>query len=141
LFVVENAGQDRVHVGKPANTNTIPLATTQIVVPRQSQNHGHANNHRPNPIVHVKKTEHVERATSPVDERILNEFYADLPKDMHQYTLEGRQYVVFEGKNTSDIVTYRTGKSEKKHFFKKKQFFFNNRINRSNVNSRTPRSS
>lgn len=53
----------------------------------------------------------VERATSPVDQRIINEFYSDQPKNMHQYQLEGRQYVVYEGNNFSDVEPYRRGKS------------------------------
>lgn len=105
---IENAGQDRVHAVRPANNNNnIPLATPQVIVPRHSNTAGQANNQRSTP---VKKREHVDRATSPVDERILNEFYLDRSKDVHQYNLEGRQYVVYEGANLTDIETYRTGK-------------------------------
>lgn len=57
-----------------------------------------------------KKPDRVERATSPVDARIIKEFYSDAPRDMHKYHLEGRQYVVYEGKNFTDIDPYRKGK-------------------------------
>jgi hypothetical protein len=88
----------------------VPLAIPQVVIPpRPSHTNATVNNHRPTPVVPVKKTEQIERATSPVDERILNEFYADKPKDVHQYSLEGRQYVVYEGATLTDINTYRTG--------------------------------
>lgn len=51
----------------------------------------------------------IERSTSPVDPRIINEFYSDQPRSMHQYQLEGRQYVVYEGNNFSDVEPYRQG--------------------------------
>jgi hypothetical protein len=85
--------------------NFIPLTTTQAMVPGRSQ-----NNNGENQRFGTKQHDRVERATSPVDERILNEFYSDLPRDLHQYQLEGRQYVVYEGKNFSDIDPYRKGK-------------------------------
>ncbi len=75
------------------------------MVPGRSQ-----NNNGENQRFGTKQHDRVERATSPVDERILNEFYSDLPRDLHQYQLEGRQYVVYEGKNFSDIDPYRKGK-------------------------------
>jgi hypothetical protein len=112
LFLVHN-GHDRVHAEpRPANNNVIPLATPQVIVPpRQSHTGAQLNSHLPHPVVSpFKKREHVERATSPVDERILNEFYADRPKDVHQYSLEGRQYVVYEKPKLTDIETYRKGK-------------------------------
>lgn len=97
---------------RPGNTANIPLAAPQVIVPqRQPSTTGPPVQQRPGPVVPVKKHEHVDRATSPVDERILNEFYADLPKDVHQYRLEGRQYVVYEGANLTDIDTYRKGNS------------------------------
>lgn len=96
-----------MRAGNPSN---IPLAAPQVIVPsRQQSTVAPPVQQRPTPIVPVKKHEHVDRATSPVDERILNEFYADLPKDIHQYRLEGRQYVVYEGANLTDIDTYRKG--------------------------------
>ncbi len=112
LHLLEINGHDRVHAARPSNNNNmVPLATPQIIVPpRQSHATTQQNNHRPNPVVSAKKHELIERATSPVDERILNEFYADRPKDVHQYHLEGRQYVVYEGANLTDIETYRKGK-------------------------------
>ncbi|CAF0876042.1 unnamed protein product [Rotaria sp. Silwood1] len=108
LYLLENDGYDRIHAIKPAHTNTIPLAPAQPIVPHpQSQNHFQANNHRPTSVIPIKKHEQIERATSPVDERILQEFYADLPKDIHQYSLEGKNYVVYEGTNLTDIESYR----------------------------------
>ncbi|CAF4781763.1 unnamed protein product, partial [Rotaria socialis] len=65
------------------------------------------NHHRTHPVALSKQHDRIERATSPVDERILNEFYADQPKDVHQYSLEGREYFVYEGTNLSDIESYR----------------------------------
>ena len=62
-----------------------------------------------NPTAPPKKTDQIERATSPVDQRILNEFYTDQPKDMHSYSLDGRQYVVYEVKNFTDIETHQKG--------------------------------
>jgi hypothetical protein len=116
LFL-ENTGHDRVHAVRPANTNLIPLTTPQIIVPpRQSHANAQSNNHRPHTVVSARQHEHIERATSPVDERILNEFYLSQPKDVHQYNLEGRQYVVYEGANLSDIETYRRGKFKKLFF-------------------------
>jgi hypothetical protein len=64
---------------------------------------------RTNPMSTTKKFEQIERATSPVDERILQEFYADQPQDMHSYKLEGRQYIVYESKTFTDIDTHRKG--------------------------------
>lgn len=87
-----------------ANPNNIPLAAPQVIVPPRP-----ITTTAPHPVASVKKAPHVDRATSPVDERILNEFYADPPKDIHQYRLEGRQYVVYEGANLTDIDTYRKG--------------------------------
>jgi hypothetical protein len=92
----------------------MPMTTPQpIVHPRPS---APPNNHRPTLVASVKKHEQINRATSPVDERILNEFYGDPPKDVHQYRLEGRQYVVYEGANLTDIESYRKGKRAKIDF-------------------------
>ena len=111
FVILENAGHDRVHVTKPVTTNVVPRPTPQVVAPpRPTHPNIPANNHRPTPVVSVKRQEQIERATSPVDERILNEFYTDKPKDVHQYSLEGRQYVVYEGAHLTDIDTYRKGK-------------------------------
>jgi len=106
--ILGDAGQDRMHVAgsnNPNPNNTVPLVPTQIAVPRQSQ-----NINRGNQKMEAKRHDQIERATSPVDERILNEFYSDRPKDMHQYRLEGRQYVVYEGKTFADIEPLRRGK-------------------------------
>jgi len=142
LNLLETNGHDRVHAARPANNSIVPVATPQIIVPpRQSHTNNQQNNHRPNPVVSAKKHEVVERATSPVDERILNEFYADRPKDVHQYHLEGRQYVVYEGANLTDIETYRKGKLIFLYQNKIVLFLFCIRINRSDVNTRISRSS
>ncbi len=137
FYVLDNTGQDRVHVLKPGSTNVMPVTTTQAVAPpRLSQN----NNHRPTQVGPFRKKEQIDRATSPVDDRILNEFYTSRPKDVHQYTLDGRQYVVYEGADLTDIETYRNGKNKAQVFFFFKIVFYN-RINTSNVNTRTTRSS
>ncbi|CAF2375771.1 unnamed protein product [Rotaria sp. Silwood2] len=104
-LLVGNDGQDRVHATpttKPNLNTSLPLATKQTLIPRQTQNINGQNS-----SVATKRYDKIERATSPVDQRILNEFYADHPKDVHQYQLEGRQYVVYEGVKLSDIDTYR----------------------------------
>ncbi|CAF0827712.1 unnamed protein product [Rotaria sp. Silwood1] len=105
LFLIGNAGQDRVHVvasTKPNPNTSLPLTTKQTLIPRQSPNINGISSSIP-----TKKYDKVERATSPVDQRILNEFYADRPKDVHHYHLEGRQYVVYEGVHLTDVDTYR----------------------------------
>lgn len=92
--------------------NIIPLTQTHTpATHHHSQGHIQINNHRPNAAPPVKKQEHIERATSPVDERILNQFYTDQPKNMHEYNLEGKKYVVYEGINLTDIESYRKGNS------------------------------
>jgi hypothetical protein len=109
---VENTGPDRVNAVRPANPNLMP--TPQATAPPQPQKSiAPPNNRRPTPVTHVKRHEYVNRATSPVDERIINEFYTDQPKDVHQYKLEGRQYVVYEGANFTDIETYQKGKEQR----------------------------
>ncbi|CAF2381608.1 unnamed protein product [Rotaria sp. Silwood2] len=112
LYLLENDGYDRIHAVKPVHTNTIPLASTQHIAPPpppppQSHNNAHSNNHRPNSVIPIKKHEQIERATSPVDERILEEFYTDRPKDIHQYSLEGKNYVVYERTGLTDLDSYR----------------------------------
>ncbi|CAF1297856.1 unnamed protein product [Rotaria sordida] len=105
LFFIENGGQDRVHAMAPTKPNPdapLPLTTKQPFAPRPLQ-----NTNGQNPNAPPRKYDKIERATSPVDQRILNEFYGDLPKDVHQYQLEGRQYVVYEGITLIDIDTYR----------------------------------
>jgi len=109
-YFLENVGQDRVHVTRSTNpnpTNTVPLTTTQTIVPRRGQNINGGN-----APVEARRHDQIERATSPVDERILNEFYTDRPKEMHQYHLEGRQYVVYEGKTFGDLDPFRKGKQK-----------------------------
>ncbi len=138
ICILENTGHDRVHAARPANSNTIPLTTPQVIVPSRQPSHaGPSNNHRPTTMLPVRKHEPIDRATSPVDERIINEFYADHPKDVHQYSLEGRQYVVYEGNNLSDIESYRRGKSKKKIFFFHRKSFSYLRYNSSHVITRT----
>ncbi|CAF3328696.1 unnamed protein product [Rotaria socialis] len=87
--------QDHVYAAasnktSPNNPNTV--TGRQTLVPR--------------PIT-ANRSDRVDRTTSPVDERILNEFYTDHPKDVHQYNLEGRQYVVYEGIKSINIDAYR----------------------------------
>lgn len=87
----------------------IPTPVPKIAPTQLSQTNMQVNQQRPSSIVALKKQEVIERATSPVDERILKEFYTDPPKNMHQYSLEGKQYFVYEGVNLSDIESYRKG--------------------------------
>ncbi|CAF0722082.1 unnamed protein product [Rotaria sordida] len=108
LYLLENDGYDRIHAVKPANTNLIPLAPAQPIASlHQPQNNVPINHHRPNSIIPLKKPEQIERATSPVDERILQEFYADRPNDMHHYNLEGKNYIVYEKTNQTNVESYR----------------------------------
>lgn len=101
-----HVGQDRVHATQSNNpNNTVLIVPTQSGAPRRSQNANGGNQKG-----ETRRNDKVERATSPVDERILNEFYADRSKEMHQYHLEGRQYVVYEGKIFGDIDPFRKGK-------------------------------
>lgn len=62
-------------------------------------------------ILPVSNSDKIERATSPVDARILEEFYTDRPREMHSYQLNGRRYVVFEGRTLSEQDSLRRGKS------------------------------
>lgn len=87
-------------------TETAPAHPPSL---RQTNSNALTTAQRPANISPVKKVEHTDRATSPVDDRILQEFYTDQPKDVHQYNVEGRQYVVFEGATFVDIDTYRKG--------------------------------
>jgi hypothetical protein len=95
---------------KSMAASVAPMIITPSPLQHQSQANTHASTHRVNSTAAVKKPETVARSTSPVDERILQEFYADQPKDMHSYSLEGRQYVVYEGKSLTDAETHRKGK-------------------------------
>jgi hypothetical protein len=98
-------GQDRIHATRPSRPNaTAPLVGEQATGPQRSQNNG----------VGGGNYDKIERATSPVDQRIINEFYSDQPKDMHQYQLNGRQYVVYEGNSYGDIAPYRNGKLDRR---------------------------
>ncbi|CAF1939408.1 unnamed protein product [Rotaria magnacalcarata] len=116
LHLLENDGYNRINVVQPNHTNRISrgLAPTPAQAPISTTNSRHPSqanaqiNHHPTyPVAPLKQHDRIERATSPVDERILNEFYADRPKDVHQYSLEGRQYFVYEGTNLTDIESYR----------------------------------
>lgn len=92
------------------SASVAPMVTTHAPQRHPSQTHAHPTTHRVNSTVTVQKPEQIARSTSPVDERILQEFYADQPKNMHSYNLEGRQYVVYEGKSLTDVETHRKGK-------------------------------
>ena len=96
-------GQDRVHATRPTRPNaTAPLVGGPATGPHRSQNNG----------VGGGNYDKIERATSPVDQRIINEFYSDQPRDKHEYQLNGRQYVVYEGNGYNDITPFRKGKSD-----------------------------
>jgi hypothetical protein len=85
---------------------SVPLTTIQAAGSRRSEATQAVNTR----VTAVIRNDQIERATSPVDERILNEFYSDHPRDMHKYHLEGRQYVVYEGKTFNDVDAFRNGK-------------------------------
>ena len=87
------------------------MPVAQAPAPRNSQATVASNNQRMTPIPTLKKPEKVERATSPVDYRILAEFYSDKPQDIHSYQLDGRQYLVYEGQ-IQDIDACRKGNSK-----------------------------
>ena len=92
----------------------VPVGPPGSSVVRQSQ----VNIPRSSSIARPSKVEAIERATSPIDERILEEFYNDQPKDMHAYNLEGRRYIVYEGKqHAEDIESYRKGTHSSKRCF------------------------
>jgi hypothetical protein len=61
------------------------------------------------PNVATLNSAHMDRSTSPVDRRILDEFYTDAPRDMHSYDLDGRRYLVYEGKTFGDVNIFRRG--------------------------------
>ncbi|CAF1609233.1 unnamed protein product [Adineta ricciae] len=115
LYLLENPAYDRNLTVRPVTTNIVAITTQTAAASahghppplHQSNNNALTTAQRPTNISPVKKVEHTDRATSPVDDRILQEFYSDRPKDVHQYSLEGRQYVVFEGATFTDIDTYR----------------------------------
>ncbi|CAF0863672.1 unnamed protein product [Rotaria sordida] len=112
LYLLENDGYDRIHAVKPANTNLIPLAPAQPIASlHQPQNNVPINHHRPNSIIPLKKPEQIERATSPVDERILQEFYADRPNDMHHYNLEDltQAMLLQESQGLKDAISRAKG--------------------------------
>jgi hypothetical protein len=141
-YFVENGGPDRGNAVRPTNQNASSMPQPQpSAPPRPPPNPAPAVNHRPTAVAPVKKHEQVHRATSPVDERILNEFYADAPKDVHQYKLEGRQYVVYEGPNLTDIESYRKGKEQRLTLPYKILLCFHLRINSSYVIARARRAS
>jgi len=107
--IVDGDGNDRVHAER-----NVPSVNRQAVAPAHPPPAPVAPvstaNHRPTPVQPIKKVDCIHRSTSPVDERVLQEFYADQPKDIHQYSLEGRKYVVYEGANLTDVETYKKGK-------------------------------
>ncbi|CAM2717175.1 unnamed protein product [Rotaria socialis] len=116
LHLLENDGYNRINAVQPNRANQIPHGSAPVSTqaPISTTNSHHPlqanvqiNHHRTHPVALSKQHDRIERATSPVDERILNEFYADRPKDVHQYSLEGREYFVYEGTNLSDIESYR----------------------------------
>ncbi|CAF1433539.1 unnamed protein product [Adineta ricciae] len=105
LYFMGDPGSDRIISIRTTPNTLAPTPGPQQVVTRRPQRN---NEIQPGDVTgHPKKYEQIDRATSPVDERILEEFYADRPKDMHQYHLEGRQYVVYEGKTFSDVEPVR----------------------------------
>lgn len=106
LTLLDNGTPDRVEPMKAAPARTVPAAIAPP--PSSVVRHSQTNIARPTPVPPGKRYETIERATSPVDERVLEEFYGDQPKDMHSYSLGGRRYVVYEGKHhTEDIESYR----------------------------------
>ncbi|CAF1440342.1 unnamed protein product [Adineta ricciae] len=105
LYFMGDPGSDRIISIRTTPNPLAPTPGPQQVAARRPH---HNNEIQPGGVTgHPKKYEQIDRATSPVDERILEEFYADHPKDMHQYHLEGRQYVVYEGKTFSDVEPVR----------------------------------
>ena len=107
LAILDSPNDERVpSAGASQRTgpNTRPLTTTQIGLSQSVQRHNGVN-----PVALVKRSDQIERSTSPVDVRILNEFYADRPKEKHTYQLEGRQYYVYEGKTLTELDNHRKG--------------------------------
>ncbi|UJR10482.1 hypothetical protein I4U23_014686 [Adineta vaga] len=105
LYLIGDPSSDRVISVRSAPNALVPGHIAQSNAARHSQQNNGIN---PRGISGPpRKHEQIDRATSPVDERILEEFYSDRPRDMHQYHLEGRQYVVYEGKTFSDIEPLR----------------------------------
>lgn len=98
----------------------MPLVRRPTPVQQQSQMVAPNNLARTVPVpsapLRPKSVDVVERSTSPVDYRILAEFYSDLPQDVHSYSLDGRQYRVYEG-HFHDIESYRKGKAVRQGFF------------------------
>ncbi|UJR35411.1 hypothetical protein I4U23_028168 [Adineta vaga] len=113
LYLLNGPNHDHVNTIRPVMSKTMPVTTQTVPVSahppplRQSNSNAASTNQRPTNLPQVKKYDQVDRATSPVDDRILQEFYSDRPKDVHQYSLEGRQYVVFEGATFTGIDTYQ----------------------------------
>ncbi|CAF3642164.1 unnamed protein product [Adineta steineri] len=103
LYLLGDASSDRRQSARSHPANSLPLNVAQQVAPRRSQ----FNNNNGNARGMTTKQPQMDRGTSPVDERVLEEFYHDRPKDLHQYELDGRQYVVYEGHKFSDIDVYR----------------------------------
>lgn len=112
LHLLDVDGNDRVHAMRsdhaPAPSN-VPLANRPVVAPARLEPPPPVTtaNHNLTPVHPKKKVEYIHRSTSPVDERVLQEFYSDQPKDVHQYSLEGRNYVVYEGVNLNDVDSYK----------------------------------
>ena len=91
---------------RPSNYNAglMPAERIASADPLQN-NHGRGRY----PKVATLDSAHMDRGTSPVDRRILDEFYSDMPQDMHSYDLDGRRYLVYEGKTFGDINIFKRG--------------------------------
>ena len=83
--IVDGDGNDRVHAER-----NVPSVNRQAVAPAHPPPAPVAPvstaNHRPTPVQPKKKVDCIHRSTSPIDERVLQEFYADQPKDIHKQT-------------------------------------------------------
>ena len=100
---------DRGRQVRPTNYNAGPMPAERIASADPLQKN---NGRGLYPHVARLSSAHMDRSTSPVDARILDEFYTDLPRDMHSYDLDGRRYVVYEGKTFGDINVFRRGTSK-----------------------------
>ena len=111
ISILASPDDGRVQSAAPhqrSGTNTRPLTTTQIALSQSARRHNGVNT-----ISSAKRFDQIERGTSPVDARILDEFYMDRPKDMHTYELDGRQYYVYEGKTLTELDNHRKGTSKR----------------------------
>jgi hypothetical protein len=109
-IIVAEQNQQQAFNSRPNQRATSPYpAAPQPVTAAEHVNNNRTvttSNASPLPPRRLGK---IERATSPVDARVLKEFYADRPKDMHTYQIEGRQYYVYEGKKLTELDEFRQG--------------------------------